>query len=65
MPNDDSRRTVAQLTARNVDIARLLERLGSGRSSDDTRAKDAALRKEFDENEAIIKRLTQEMRERG
>ncbi len=65
MANDDSRRTVAQLTARNVDIARLLERLGSGRSSDDTRAKDAALRKEFDENEVIIKRLTQEMRERG
>ncbi len=65
MANDDSRRTVAQLTARNVDIARLLERLGSGRSSDDTRAKDAALRKEFDENEAIIKRLTQEMREQG
>ncbi len=65
MANDDSRRTVAQLTARNVDIARLLERLSSGRPSDDTRAKDAALRKEFDENEAIIKRLTQEMREQG
>ncbi len=65
MANDDSRRTVAQLTARNVDIARLLERLGSGRSSDDARAKDAALRKEFDENEVIIKRLTQEMRERS
>ena len=47
MPNDESRRTVAQLSARNVEIARLLERLGSGRSNDESRARDAALRKEF------------------
>lgn len=65
MPNDDSRRTVAQLTARNVEIARQLEKLGSGRSSDEARARDAALRKEFDSNEDIIKRLTQEMHDRG
>ncbi len=65
MPSEDSRRTVAQLTARNVEIARQLERLSSGRSSDETRARDAALRREFDANEAIIKRLTQELHDRG
>ena len=65
MPNDESRRTVAQLSARNVEIARQLERLSSGRSNDETRARDAALRKEFDSNEATIKRLTQELHDRG
>ncbi len=61
--SEESRRTLARLTARNVEIARLLERLSSGRASDETRARDSALRQEFDANEAIIKRLTQEMRQ--
>ena len=61
--SDDVKRTLARLTSRNVEIARLLERLRSGRSTDDTRAKDAALRQEFDANEAIITRLTGELRQ--
>jgi hypothetical protein len=64
VPNiDDARLTLARLTARNVEIARLLERLRAGRSSDETRARDSALQREFDANEEIIKRLTQEMRD--
>jgi hypothetical protein len=61
--SEESRRTLARLTARNIEIARLLERLRSGRSSDETRARDSALQREFDANEEIIKRLTQEMRQ--
>ena len=61
--SEESRRTLARLTARNVEIAELLERLRSGRPSDETRSRDSALQREFDANEEIIKRLTEEMRQ--
>ena len=59
--SDESRRILTRLTARNVEIANLLQRLRSGRSSDETKARDSALQHEFDANEAIIRRLTEEM----
>ena len=59
--SEEVKRTLAQLTARNVAISRLLERLRSGRSTDETRSKEGALQKEFDSNEAIITRLTTEI----
>lgn len=61
--SEELKRTLARLTSRNVEIARLLERLQSGRSTDDTKARDAALRQEFDANEALITRLTGELRQ--
>ena len=61
--SEESRRTLARLTARNVEIAKLLERLRSGRPSGETRARDSALQREFESNEEIIKRLTQDMRD--
>ncbi len=61
--SDDVKRTLARLTSRNVEIARLLERLRSGRPTPDTSARDAALRQEFDANEAIITRLTGELKQ--
>jgi hypothetical protein len=62
---DESRRTLARLTTRNVEIARTLETLRSRRATDESRARDGALQQEFEANEAIINRLTREMAERG
>jgi hypothetical protein len=54
---DDLKRTLSQLTGRNEGIGKLLERLRSGRQTDDARAKEAALQEEFDANQAIISKL--------
>jgi hypothetical protein len=62
---DEPRRTLARLTARNVEIARALETLRSKRATDESQARDAALRHEFEANEGIINRLTRQMAERG
>jgi len=56
--SNESRRTLAQLTARNMEISRLLDAIRSKKMTDEARAREAALRQEFDANEAIIKRLT-------
>jgi hypothetical protein len=57
--NDELKRTLTQLMSRNDGIARLLQRAQSKHATDDTDAKDAALREELDANQAIINRLTQ------
>jgi hypothetical protein len=62
---DESKRTLARLTKRNVEISRTLETLRSKRATDESRARDGALRQEFEANEAIINRITREMAERG
>ncbi len=53
-------RTLAQLTARNVQISQLIEALRGRRPTDESRAREAALQQEFEANEAIIKRMTGE-----
>ena len=61
MVTGESKRTLAELTARNGEIARLLERLRSKTLTDNARAKDAALQEEFDANQSIIIKLTNEI----
>jgi hypothetical protein len=58
--NRELKSTLARLSSRNSQIATLIERLRSGRITDDTRAKGAALQDEFDGNQAIINKLTTE-----
>jgi hypothetical protein len=62
---NESRRTLARLTARNVEIARALETLRSKRATDESKARDGALQQEFEANEAIINGVTREMAQSG
>ena len=58
---DESKRTLAWLTARNVEIARLLERLRSRSLDDDTLVKESAPLQELKSNEVMITRLADDL----
>ena len=59
---DELRRTLSTLTARNIEISGLLNKMQSGRRGEDAQAREAALRKELESNEELIRSFTDEMK---
>ena len=62
MPNrEEMRSDYERMTKRNIEISELLEKIRSQKSTPDSKARDAALQAEFDQNQALMSELMMQL----